>query len=144
MKLPTIALVFLAISLLSACSDDVKVSDITIVKAYFVACDSVLSMGYCYGPSHRTNPEEFTVTISKNEVARNHLIFTFHDCKVFGPRRWDCLDTKNNLVSMTGTEMKWDELTEAHQASADKVTYCFADERKGKKSSFSNRLLCLL
>ena len=133
----------LATLLAAACGDNAKVSDITVVRAYIVACDSVTAISLCLGPSHRAGFEDFTVIISKREVRRNHLIYTFHDCEVLAPRHWDCLDIKNNLVQMRDYDMKWDELTEAHQVAVYKSTYCLADEEKGKGATKRSQLSCL-
>ena len=142
MKLPSIAFaLLLAASLLPACGD-AKTSDITIVRAYFVVCDSVAEVNHCRGPSHRAGSETFTVIISTNEVKRSYDTKTFHGCEVTAPRRWKCLDAKDDPAIMYDDVLIWDE--RKGQAVVTKGAYCLADALKGKKSDTSDKLACYL
>jgi hypothetical protein len=97
--------------------------DVSVVTTYIEACDSSWSMGHCYGPTHRTTPEVFTVIISRQLVLRHGNVHQFADCQVMEPREWSCLDEHRKLVWMHDDDLTWDELTEARQAMVTKQEY---------------------
>jgi hypothetical protein len=99
-----------------------RVDDVSIVTAYFVHCDSSLSLGVCYGPRHNVSTEDFTVIISRQTVLRDN-VHGFSDCLVFSPRHWVCLDDRRRPVEMREFEMRWAELDSAGQASVSKTEY---------------------
>ena len=129
--------------LLASCGDDVKVSDITVVRAYFVRCASAMAFSGCQKPRYRAGSEDLTVIISTHEVRRENQFNTFHDCKVYAPRNWSCLDTTNHVVAMLDGAMIWDERKEANQIAVPKREYCLTNEFEGGKTGLFNRITCL-
>lgn len=104
--------------------------DVSAVTVYFVHCDSAWDQTFCTGPSHQASPETFTVIISRQAVMRHHL-YGFHDCEVYSPVEWYCLDTKNNPVGLTPTgAMIWQELRDAHQIAVSRAEYLKTPQEK--------------
>lgn len=143
MKLRYALLRFSAVGL-AACSNDAKVSDVTVVRAYVVVCDSAQSGSICLGPTHKSGYLDYTVIISKNEVRTAFISDGFHDCQVQTPHNWNCLDAKNSFIWMHDGTTYDDVLMRQKKATVDKAQYCFADDQIGMKSSKWATLECLL
>lgn len=118
----------LAAGLLTGCgtsNDGVRnVSDVSLVTAYYVTCDSVLLLYHCEGPTHRARAQPFTVIISRQAVLQQSF-HSLHSCEVLEPREWTCLDEQNNFVRMRGFTIEW-TLNDAppKQASVSPREYC--------------------
>jgi hypothetical protein len=124
-RLPMLAVLFLVVGCDNESYGVKSVSDVSLVTAYFVTCDSVLSLNRCHGPMHRAETETFTVVVSRQAVLRRsaHL---FHGCEVLEPRRWLCFDDQGNTVEMSGFEMRWVLIDADKQASISPKEYCEA------------------
>jgi len=120
-----------------------NLSDASVVTAYFVHCDSVVEHGYCYGPVHRMDPQQFTVVISRQQVLRAN-VHPFSQCLVLEARHWYCFDEDRQPVDMGGDVMHWAELDSAKVAAVSKRAFCGApDKARGTSPSFSAQMRCL-
>ena len=124
-RLPMLALLVLVMGCDNESNGVKSVSDVSLVTAYFVTCDSLLELNHCYGPTHQASTETFTVIVSHQAVLRRS-VHAFSRCEVLEPRRWSCFDDQSNVVTMRGFEMTWAFIDADKQASVSPREYCEA------------------
>jgi hypothetical protein len=133
------------ITIITACSGDRALSDVTQVVDYIVQCDSVTMESICIGPTSQWARYPHTVIISTNEVrslGEGRGIGPLQDCKVKTPYEWTCWSKENQIVLRNGTVTEG--LYSQGLSVVSKLDWCFANRRPGESSSLKAKLLCTL
>lgn len=117
-----IAGAFLALAGCWAGPSDWKIENVSGVEAYFVRCDTALTLGACHGSRHRHSTMTFTVIVSTQTVIPQG-IYSYHACTVRGARSWQCLDAENEAIWMQDGLLTW-QTPPVDRIAATRTEYC--------------------